>query len=157
MADVMRYRYGDTNPVVVPVDADTVIEIGDLVYLETDDARPAAAQGDQGSRAGNQELFHDRFVGVAMQRSPAGDTRPVRVATTGVFEFDCLGATFEVGALAGPDEAASGTALENQRVVEVDAPNLAIGRCARRVNPAGSRVLVDIVSTVMYGGPQEVS
>ena len=32
--------------------------------------------------------------------------------------------------------------------------NAAIGRCATRVNPAGTRVLVDIVSTVMHGGPQ---
>ncbi len=31
MTDKMRWRYGDTNPVVAPVDSATVIEIGDLV------------------------------------------------------------------------------------------------------------------------------
>lgn len=32
MSDKMRWRYGDTNPVVAAIDAATVIEIGDLVY-----------------------------------------------------------------------------------------------------------------------------
>ena len=30
MSDKMRWRYGDTNPVLAAVDADTAIEIGDL-------------------------------------------------------------------------------------------------------------------------------
>lgn len=154
MADTMRWRYGDTNPVMLAVDAATVIEIGDLVYLETDDARPAAAQADQGSEAANQETFHDKFAGVAMQRSRAGDTAPIRVATTGVFEFDMPVGTVEVGQLLGVDEADSGTALENQRVAAVATANLAIGRCATRVLQAGGRVLVDIQSTLMTGGPQ---
>ena len=154
MSDTMRWRYGDTSPVVLPVDSTTVIEIGDLIYLETDDARPASAQADQLTEAANQELFHDKFAGVAMQRSPSGDTTPIRVATTGVFEFDCLSATFEVGALVGVDEAASGTQLEDQVLAGVATPNLAVGRVVTRLNPAGTRVLVDIVSTVLYGGPQ---
>jgi hypothetical protein len=44
--------------------------------------------------------------------------------------------------------------LTDQMVAKVATANLAIGRCAKRVNPAGTRVLVDIVSTVMRGGPQ---
>lgn len=154
MSDVMRWRYGETNPIVLPVDSATVIEIGDLVYLDTDDAKPAAAQADQGTEAGNQALFHNKFAGVAMQRSRAGDADPIRVATTGVFEFVAPSTTREVGALLGVDEQASGTALENQKVDGVAGAHLAIGRCAKRVNPAEGRVLIDIVSTVMYGGPQ---
>ena len=154
MSDVMRWRYGETNPIVLPVDSATVIEIGDLVYLDTDDAKPAAAQADQGTEAGNQALFHNKFAGVAMQRSRAGDTDPIRVATTGVFEFVAPSTTREVGALLGVDEQAGGTALENQKIDGVAGAHLAIGRCAKRVNPAEGRVLVDIVSTVMYGGPQ---
>lgn len=154
MSDVMRWRYGETNPIVLPVDSATVIEIGDLVYFDTDDAKPAAAQADQGTEAGNQALFHNKFAGVAMQRSRSGDTDPIRVATTGVFEFVAPSTTREVGALLGVDEQASGTALENQKIDGVAGAHLAIGRCAKRVNPAEARVLVDIVSTVMYGGPQ---
>lgn len=154
MANTMRWRYGDTSPVMLPVDSATVIEIGDLVYLATDDARPASSQADQGTEPGNQSLFHDSFAGVAMQASPSGATQSIRVATSGVFEFDCLEATFEVGALIGVDENAGGTGLEDQKVVAVSQIDGAIGRCAKRVNPAGTRVLVDIVSTVLRGGPQ---
>ena len=38
----MRWRYGDTNPVVAAVAAGTVIEIGDLLWQDTDNAKPAA-------------------------------------------------------------------------------------------------------------------
>ena len=154
MADSMRWRYGDTKPTLMPVDADTVIEIGDLVWLDTDDIKPAAEVPDQGTEAANQEYFHDRFAGVAMQRSPAGESTAIRVATAGVFEFVTPIATYEVGALIGVDEASNGTQLNSQQVAEVATPNLAVGRCAQRLNPASTRVLVDVVSTVMLGGPQ---
>jgi hypothetical protein len=157
MANTMRWRYGDTSPVMLPVDSATVIEIGDLVYLEVDDARPASAQTDQGTEAGNQQMFHTKFAGVAMQASPSGEANSIRVATTGVFEFDCPSATLEVGDLMGADENAGGTALLNQTAVKVTNANAALGRCAKRLNPAGTRALVDIVSTVMLGGPQTVA
>jgi hypothetical protein len=156
MANTMRWRYGDTSPVMLPVDATTVIEIGDLLYLDVDDAKPASSQSDQGTEAANQQLFHDLFAGVAMQASANGDTQPVRVATTGVFEFDCLSTTLEVGDLMAPDENGGGTALLNQTVVKVSAANAAIGRCAKRLNPAGTSMLVDIVSSVVHGGPQTI-
>jgi hypothetical protein len=154
MSDILRWRYGDTAPVVVPVDSATVIEIGDLLYLDTDDAKPAGMQADGGSEAINQESFHDNFLGVAMQRSRAGDTAPIRIATRGVFEFPCPSATFEVGTLIGASENGAGNALEDQQVEGVATANLAVGRCAKRVNPAATTVLVDIVATVSHGGPQ---
>lgn len=156
MASTMRWRYGDTSPVMIPVDAATVIEIGDLLWLDDDDAKPASAVEDQGTENGNQQIFHDGFAGVAMQASAAGDAEPIRVATSGVFEFDCLSTTLEVGDLMGPDENAGGTALLNQTVAKVSDPSEAIGRCAKRMNPAGTRALVDIVSCVLRGGPQAI-
>lgn len=154
MADVLRWRYGDTNPVMMAVDSATVIEIGDLIYQDTDDAKPASSQADQGTKAANQELFHDKFAGIAMQKSRAGDTTPIRVATTGVFEFPCPSASFELGDLIGADENTAGTLLEDQQVIGVATANLAVGRCAKRVQPADTKVLIEIVSTVMQGGPQ---
>jgi hypothetical protein len=156
MANTMRWRYGDTCPVILPVDSATVIEIGDMVYLDTDDAKPASSQADQGSELSNQQLFHDLFAGVAMQASRAGDTQPIRVATTGVFEFDVLSTTLEVGDMLGSDENVAGVALLNQTVAKVANANAAVGRCAKRLNPAGTRVLVDIVSSVLKGGTQAV-
>jgi hypothetical protein len=141
---------------MMPVDSATVIEIGDLVYLDIDDVKPASAQADQGSETSNQQLFHDVFAGVAMQASAAGATQPVRVATTGVFEFECVSTTLEVGDLMGADENVGGSALLNQTVAKVTTANAGVGRCAKRVNPAGTRVLVDIISSVLKGGTQAI-
>jgi hypothetical protein len=163
MPDVMRWRYGDTNPVVVPVDSATVIDIGDLVYLDTDDAKPAGhdTNGDGTGDLWNtnlaltQEALHDKFLGVAMQRSRAGDIDPIRVATSGVFEFDSPSATYEVGALVAPSKTAGNNLLDQQvEVLGATLHNQAVGRVAKRVNPAATKVLVDIQSTVMSGGPQ---
>jgi len=152
MSDKMRWRYGDTNPVVAAVDSATVIEIGDFVYQDTDDAKAASAQADQGSETANQQLFATNFLGVAMQRSRSGDTSPVRVATTGVFEFDCPSGTFELGDLIGVDEDETGDALSDQQVDAVGSSSYAIGRVARRVAEAATTLLVDIRSTIMTGG-----
>ena len=154
MSNIMRWRYGETNPVIIPVDGSTAIEIGDLVYLASGNALPASAQANQGSAAANQQLFHSHFAGVAMQQSRVGDTNPIRVATTGVFEFDCPSSTFALGALLGPYEAGGDTTLASQQVTSVSAVDEAIGRCASAVGTAATSVLVDIVSTVLYGGPQ---
>jgi hypothetical protein len=152
MSDKMRWRYGDTNPVVAAVDSGTVIEIGDLVLLNTDDAKPAAAVADQGTKEENQADFAATFLGVAMQRSRSGETAPIRVATTGVFEYDCASGTFELGDMVGVDENAAGNALLNQQVAKVTAAQNAIGRVAKRQPSAGTSVLLDIRSTVMTGG-----
>jgi hypothetical protein len=76
----------------------------------------------------------------------------VRVATTGVFEFDCPSGTFELGNLVGADENAAGDALLNQQVAKVNESKCAIGRVAKRQAAATTSVLVDIRSTVMTGG-----
>jgi len=154
MANTMRWRYGETNPVMMPVLEGYVVEIGDLVYLDEQSAKSASSQPDLGTLAANQEALHDGFLGVAMQASPSESTEPIRVATSGVFEFDCLSATLEMGDLLGATENTLGTELENQYVIGVATPNLAVGRCVKRVNPAGVKVLVDVVSTVVRGGPQ---
>ena len=87
-----------------------------------------------------------------MQRSRSGETAPIRVATTGVFEFDCPSGTFELGDIVGADGNAAGTGLLNQQAAKVAASAGAVGRVAKRQAVAGTSVLVDILSTVMTGG-----
>ena len=153
MTDKMRWRYGDTNPVVAAVDAATVIEIGDLVWQDTDDAKPASALADHGTKAANQQALADAFLGVAMQRSRNGDTAPIRVATTGVFEFDCASGTFELGDMVGADENAAGNGAaepaggESRRRAGTRSAASPSGKPA-----ATTSVLVDIRSTIMTGG-----
>jgi hypothetical protein len=47
----------------------------------------------------------------------------------------------------------------NQQVIAVNSanPELSIGYCAKRVNPAGAAVMVDVVGTVSHAGPQAVA
>ena len=152
-----RDRYGNTNSVLAAVDSETVIEQGDLVYQDVDDAKPASLQADQSSETANQELFAANFLGVAMQWSRCGETYPIRVATTGVFEFDCPSGTFELGDLIGPCPAkvleiatsARREGLFNQLVAPVAASKLAIARVVKRVPTVATSVLIDIRSTVM--------
>ena len=152
MADKMRWRYGDTNPVVAAVESATVIEIGDLVWHFDDAVYPASDVVDQGAKSSNQEWFTNYFLGVAMQRTRSGDTSPVRVATTGVFEFDCSSTSFVLGQMMGADENAAGDALEDQTIAKVAASQHAVGRVAKREPTATTSVLVDIRSSIMTGG-----
>src|SRR3977135_2867677 len=55
MSNTMRWRYGDTCPVMLPVDSATVIEIGDMLYIDTDDAKPESAKTDQGTKSSNHQ------------------------------------------------------------------------------------------------------
>lgn len=152
MSDRMRWRYGDTNPVVAAAAAEETIEIGDLVYLEQGAARAASTLAAGESLAATQTEFAQRFLGVAMQRSTAGEAAPLRVATTGVFEFDCVPESFELGDWVAPAAGAGGDDLRNQQVAKVASAAAAIGRVARREPTLTARVLVSVFSTVMTGG-----
>lgn len=161
---MMRHVRGKMNPVLAAVDADTVIEVGDLVYQDVDDAKPASTLTADWARerAGVRHLdigvdlqhaFADYFLGVAIDGSRKGETDPIRVATTGVFEFDCPSGTFELGDLVAPKVSDShGPALWNQKITKVGSSKCAIARVAKRVPAAATGVLVDIRSTVMTGG-----
>ena len=153
MSDQLRWRYGDANPVVAAVDSETVIEIGDLLWQDVDDAKPASGMPleDLEDEDGDQYSFAQRFLGVAMQRSRPRDNTPIRVATTGVFEFDCPSGTFELGDLVGLGGDKCG-GVYDQEVAKATSPADAIARVARREPHLGTTVLVAIRSTVMTGG-----
>jgi len=143
----------DGPTVAAAVDAGTEIAVGDLLYQDTDDARPASALPDEGSEAANQAAFHDFFLGAATTAKPAGSAGTVIAQVAGRRTFSCASQTFELGQLVGPNENGGGTALLNQEVTPVASATLAIGRVSRRYAVATTTVEVDMVSTVMYGGP----
>lgn len=158
MPNVMRYRYGETNPVLAPVASAVVIEIGDCVALVSGNAVPADDFADVGTLAQNQEAFHDLFLGVAEQQSRDGDTFPIRVATSGTFEFDVVSASLGLGALVGLDGTGTGglVGVANQTVESVATPNLAIGRVQEAID-SQTRVKVNIDSVIMTGGPRAMA
>lgn len=152
MVDVMRHRYDDPALVSVPVDSAQVVEIGDLVYRATDDIR-AADQISADTLINMQDAFVDDFVGVAMSASASGETEPVRVATTGTFEFICAAATFVFGDIVGV-AGTDAVALDNQTVIAVSAAVSGIGKVKQTYANNTTRVLVQINSTLFTGGLQ---
>ena len=140
----MRWRYGDTNPVMAKP-GDILIEIGDLVFVTDDFIVPTMDYGagriDSDDAA---QILKEKFLGVSMQQSRPGDLQPIRIATTGVFEFECEHKAYELGDLMRP--------CTNQEMASTTDIKAAIARVARFDKT--SSVLVDIVSTVMKGGVQ---
>ncbi len=148
MSDQLRWIYGETNPVVAAVEPDTVIEIGDLLWLDGHHARPASVMP-----VGGADLtFASLFLGVAIQHSVVGDVTPIRVATTGVFEFGCPAGAWELGDLVGMVYDGEKDVVCNQRIWRANASSQAIARVARREPTPTDTVLVDIRSTIMTGG-----
>ncbi len=144
MSDKMRWRYGDTNPVVAQPVADCEIQIGDMVYQQANDLTASLVDVEV------IETLEPQFLGIAMQRSSKGETTPIRVATTGVFEFDIADSKLpqRLGQLIQPLTPFS----DNQKVEHTTMFKWTIGRIAKR-NPTGAEtVLVDIRSQVMTGG-----
>lgn len=157
MSNIQRHRLWNSDPIVAAVDSAVVVEIGDLIFLNTDDARPASSLAAGSTLALTQESFHDKFLGVAAQQSRNGDTDPIRVDTAGVHEYPCDSTTWEIGDQVGVAES-SAFALEDQKVVQLGAFGAAtnaraIGRCAQR-GTSVTKVMVKIESTVMGGGSQ---
>jgi hypothetical protein len=146
MTNVMRYRYGEDNPRLFAVDSSTVIEIGDLLWLDTDDVKPASDLTWNTDLATTQADFAAKFAGIAMQASAEGETDEVRVATTGIFEFACDAATFEVGDKINCAKQ-TGNALENQKVAAVSSNP--IGKVAKREPSNSTSVLVEIRASVI--------
>jgi hypothetical protein len=151
MANKMRWRYGETNPVVGLVPATLAVEIGDLVYHETDSVKPASAQPNQTTKALNQSVFAGKFLGVAMQASPLNEATSIRVATTGVFEFECPSKTWNLGDLVGINELPGRTGLHTQQV-DTSVLAGAIGRVVRREPVASTVIFVNIKSKIIEGG-----
>ncbi len=147
-------RLFPTDMAEFAVDSAQVIAVGDAIWLNTDDARSATQLADTGTLAGNQEGFHDVFAGFALEASAAGETANIAVATAGVMEMACASGTWEVGALVGMSENGAGDALLANTGISVATANLAVGRVAERVPVAATRVKVNFISTVLFGGPQ---
>lgn len=128
MANRLRYRSGPVLLIRGRVDSATVIEAGDLVYLDTDDLKPASSFPWTTNLATTQGNFAAVFMGVAHQQSRAGETDPITVdiSPLSVYEFDVASATYEAGADLGPDEASS--TLMDQQLEGVASGAAAIAR-----------------------------
>lgn len=161
MTDVMRWRYGETSPVVAQVAKDSEVCIGDIVYYWNDVVYPAteicAVMNGVSSSLDSESLartVEKKFLGVAMQRSSAGDETPIRIATTGVFEFDLDKIDTNENIHLGERIGHAGnfeTPLSIEIVPDVVSiwPAFKIGVAAKRQPAHLSTVFVKIISSIM--------
>ena len=151
MANQLRFRSGDVQLHKLRVDSATVLEAGDLVYLDTDDVKPASSFTWTTDLATTQSAFAASFLGVVHQQSAAGETEDVSVdlSPRAVYEFDVNAGTYEVGDELGPDELSS--ALMDQQLEAVASGTLAIARSAEYKAASSSLLRVTFASAFQTG------
>ena len=143
MANNLRHRHGEQLLVKCAVDSTTVIEVGDMVWLDTDDVKPASDFTWNTDLATTQAAFAAAFVGVAQEASASGDTDEVSVDVSplAVYEMAAASSTYEIGDTVGPDQSGTGStaALMDQQVESAVAAS-SIARCVKRRTSAGTTV-----------------
>ncbi|QDU78975.1 hypothetical protein Pla110_06790 [Polystyrenella longa] len=151
MGNQLRYRSGQVQLIKVRVDSGTVIEAGDLVFLDADDVKPASGFEWDTDLETTQASFAAMFLGVAHQCSGNGDTDPVSVdvSPNSVYEFDVAATTYEVGDLMGPDEGSS--ELHDQQLESVASGGLAIARAAEYRGTSSNLLRVNFASAFHTG------
>ena len=119
--------------------------MGDLVYLDTDDAKPASSETWDTNLATTQANFNNHFLGIALADHAAGSGAvldfPVDISPMSVYEMDCDEETHEIGELLTPIKA-TGNALVAAKVKKTSAAAGGCGRCMRRDPTAQTRAMV---------------
>ncbi len=129
------------------VDSGTVIAVGDMVFLDTDDVKPASSFTWDTNLATTQASFANAFLGIAMSSHASGSAVtnfPVNISPHATYKMTCASATFEIGATLGPAKA-SGNALENQKLVAAVAAS-SVARCRKRHASASTTVVANFQS-----------
>ena len=148
MSNQLRFRSGQVHLHKVRVDSATVIEAGDMLFLDSDDAKPASAFTWDTNLAITQSNFAAKFLGIAHQQSKSGDTDDISVdvSPTSIYEFNVASGTYEVGDLLSSDENSS--ALMDQQLEAVASGTLAIARAAEY--KAASSTLLRVMFASAY-------
>lgn len=159
MANVSRFSHADARRIVAaPVDTGTVIEVGDFLYLDTNDVKNAASLTYITSPtsaaldlAATQAEFAAKAYGIAVGASATGQTADIAVSQAGIYQYPCASSTWELGDLVGLDDDAT-PLLTDQQVINVTATagvgNTvvgAIGRCVKQESSAVTTVLFELM------------
>lgn len=150
MANRVRVRSGQVQLCKVRVLAATVIEAGDLVYLDGNTVKPASAFAWNTNLGTTQTSFADVFLGVSHQPSAEGETSDLSIdlSPLAVYEFDVAAGAYEVGDDLGPDENSS--ALMSQQLEGVTTGTRAIAR-AVEYRTAANTLRVCLASAFFAG------
>ena len=129
MANHLRFRSGPVHLVKSEIDSNSLIEPGDMLFLDSTEARPASEFVWNTDLPTTQAGFSDLFLGIAHERSEIGADVPISVdiSPQAIYEFDVSVSSYPLGTLLGPDENSS--ALMNQQLEAAGAAAQAIARC----------------------------
>lgn len=144
----LRFRSGQVQLHKFRVDEDTIIEAGDLVYLDTGVVKPASEFTWTTDLPTTQGSFAAQFAGIAHEPSPAGEDTDISidVSPTSIYEFDVAASTFEVGDLLGPDETSG--ALHGTQLEKVGSSAAAISRAAEYRTSLSNSLRVSFASAI---------
>ena len=96
MSDVIRWRAGDTCPLIVPVPVGVKIDAGMLLYMDENGyAIPYRLFVERKQKHYRHDFdidiendIHCKFLGVSLSRNTEDSPSTCRIATRGVFEFE---------------------------------------------------------------------
>lgn len=150
MANKMRWRIEKEEAIFLSPAPLSLIEIGDFVFRTARGVKPAREFLQVTTKALSVKVrreirrnFRAVFLGVAMTPSQSGSLASVRIATAGVFAYDCPDrCDFRRGDLFGLDVLRVG--LCNQEIRPVDDPAEAIGRVWKDRPAGGGELLIEI-------------
>lgn len=145
-----RVIYQFKPPIRMPVDSATVIKTGDIVWKDTDDAKPANHTAlwdtDEGTTCAK---LKDNFLGIALESSESGDTREIAICPEGVAEMPCSSGTFELGDGVSGKKDGNNNYLYAQGVKSNSTVAQQIGRVWKRVPSADVKVQIHFVSSFL--------
>lgn len=130
--------------VLVAVDSATVIVQGDLLWLDTDDAKPASAFAWNSDLATTQGNFVNAFLGIALANHTGGSGAvtnfPVDISPLSLYAYPCTSQTHEIGGTLGPAKDTGNALLANK--LDNTVAGSSCSRVARRDASAAATVLV---------------
>ncbi|MBX3437578.1 MAG: hypothetical protein KF861_08820 [Planctomycetaceae bacterium] len=146
MANRLSFRSGQIVLQKFRVESSTVIEAGDMLFLDETVVRPAKDLPWNTNLATTQEDFAAVFAGIAHEPSASGQTAPVSIdiSTASVYEFVCTSSTYDNGNTLGPEAASS--KLLNQQLAYVSTAGRAIARAAQYAESMVTRLRVTFAS-----------
>lgn len=133
--------------VSIPGKTASAIAVGDAVFLDTNQASPAADFTWDTDIATTRGNFANSFLGISQTAKGAGTAGSifVDISPTSVHKFACTSETHEIGATLAMVKA-SGNALVNASLVKVGTASQCTFRCVRRDPSAATVVLVNCQS-----------
>jgi len=146
-------RYSGRGPIrttSAPTPASTMINTGDLLWLNSGVATPANAFTWDTNLATTQPEFRLLFLGVANEDKPASDasTRSIQIVTEGIFKYPCaaLGGALHIGGFVGPAKDANNNSLADQILASVATYDLSVGTLYEEAATGATSLTVWIVS-----------